>query len=229
MGTVPAVYLYPKFDSDENLLAFVANFNDAAQTYVDWMSNVGAALAYYPALSGPLLDWVAQGRYDTSRPTIGTVGAPGVGMLDTQLLDTFQFNPQFGQPSAGTYYGLSDDSFQRVLTWNNYVGDGPYFDVRWLKRRIMRFFVGVNGQEPTPWDMSGVPGAMGASYGVGTEDTTAISVAFAAGTCTVTIAQATLMSLVPGVTEQLISDFHLLFLSGVLLLPGQYSYAVTLS
>ncbi len=43
--------------------------------------------------------------------------------------------------------GMSDDILKRALTWHFYKGDGKYFDVRWLKRRIMRFLQGVNGTD----------------------------------------------------------------------------------
>ena len=42
----------------------------------------------------------------------------------------------------------TDDVFKRIMTWNFYKGDGNVFNVRWLKRRIMRFLIGVDGTAP---------------------------------------------------------------------------------
>ena len=51
----------------------------------------------------------------------------------------------------------SDDIFQRIITWDWYKGDGRVFNIRWLKRRIMRFILGVNGTAPlinNTWQVS---------------------------------------------------------------------------
>ena len=42
----------------------------------------------------------------------------------------------------------TDDIFKRIITWNFYKGDGKVFNIRWLKRRIMRFLYGTNGSAP---------------------------------------------------------------------------------
>ncbi|WMJ65680.1 hypothetical protein RBI80_00330 [Klebsiella variicola] len=33
------------------------------------------------------------------------------------------------------------------MTWNFYKGDGFYFSIPWIKRRILRFLLGVNGTD----------------------------------------------------------------------------------
>lgn len=43
---------------------------------------------------------------------------------------------------------VPDDVFQRCITWAFYKGDGKIFNIRWLKRRIMRFLEGTNGTDP---------------------------------------------------------------------------------
>lgn len=43
--------------------------------------------------------------------------------------------------------GMPDDILKRALTWHLYKGDDKYFDVRWLKRRVMRFLDGINGTD----------------------------------------------------------------------------------
>jgi hypothetical protein len=120
------------------------------------------------------------------------------------------------------FYTLSDDAYQRIITWDFFKGDGKRFCMRWLKRRIMRFLVGVNGIDPQPSQ----PG-----FTVGAENTEAISTIVTSSggvlTLTVTINQtrlSTLASLTPGI----LTIFQLAFLGGDLELPLQYQYAVNI-
>lgn len=53
-------------------------------------------------------------------------------------------------------YNTTDDYFKRILTWNFYKGDGTVFNMRWLKRRIVRFLNGVNGVDVSCADTSNV-------------------------------------------------------------------------
>lgn len=43
---------------------------------------------------------------------------------------------------------VTDDVFKRIISWHFFKGGGKVFDVRWLKRRIMRFLAGINGTDP---------------------------------------------------------------------------------
>ena len=209
-------YPYKQYADDDDVRAFFDAYNDGAQTYVDWFNQVG--LPYYPGLTGPLLDWVAEGLYDTQRPSLQQLGAPALGPLNTQLLNVAALNT-FTPGTSGTTYTLTDDVFQRILTWNLYKGDGKNFCIRWLKRRVMRFFAGANGIDPLP----GSPG-----FTVGAENTTAIGVSVSAGVVNITVHQANLVALVPSVTTALINIFALLLPSGFLELPARYTYTVTL-
>jgi hypothetical protein len=209
-------YLYQQYADDDDLQAFVDAYNQATQAYVTWFSSV--SLPFYPGLSGDLLNWVANGLYGMERPAVESQGTPAIGTLNTQLLDVAALNT-FTPPVSSTYYALSDDVFQRILTWNLYKGDGNRFCIRWLKRRVMRFLIGANGLDPSPW----YPGFL-----VGPENTSAIGVSIASGTVTVTIHQSTLASLFT-VTPQLLTLFQQIFEAGILDLPAQYSYTVTLA
>lgn len=40
---------------------------------------------------------------------------------------------------------VNDDIFRRIITWHFYKGDGKHFNIRWLKRRVMQFCIGVDG------------------------------------------------------------------------------------
>lgn len=210
-------YLYQQYGDDDDVRAFFTALNAGTQAYVDWFNQVN--LAYYPGLTGDLLDWVANGLYGMQRPQLEQQGAPPGGPLNTEQLNTEPLNT-FIPPIAATVYALSDDIFQRILTWNLYKADGKYFCMRWIKRRIMRFLVGANGIDPDP----SKPG-----FVVGPEDTSAISVQVSSGTLTVTITQARLAAIAPFVTTQTLTLFQLIFLSGVLELPARYQYACTLA
>lgn len=108
-------YLYIEYQGDAALEAFVAAYNVMAQEYVDWFNQIGLPVYTGPLISDSLLDWVAMGLYGISRPAL-TGSTP-----------------------------VTDDVFKRVISWHFYKDDGKVFDVRWLKRRIMRFLEGVNG------------------------------------------------------------------------------------
>ena len=216
-STIPS-YLYTQYADDSDLQAFVTAYNDATQEYVEWFNAVG--LPFYPGLTGPLLDWCAEGIYGLGRTALQSQANTALGPLNTEVLNSATLD-SFIAPSS-TFYSLSDDIFQRILTWDFYKADGKRFSMRWLKRRIMRFLLGANGLDPLP----NQPG-----FSIGTENTTAIStsVISIAGvlTLTVNINQSRLSSLVtlqPGV----LNLFQLAFLGGVLELPLQYNYVLNI-
>lgn len=121
-AVIPA-YVYREYADDQDVQAFFANYNTAAQQFLTWFATIG--LPIYTGLSTqgqtglitPLLDWVGVGLYGIPRPTLGN-----------SL--------------------VSDDVYQRCMTWALYKGDGTLFNIRWLKRRIMRFLEGTNGTDP---------------------------------------------------------------------------------
>lgn len=139
--TIPS-YLYVQYADDEDLQAFVAAFNAMAQRYVDWFNSV--ALPVYPGLSGPLLDWVAQGLYGMVRPAFGSGLNRGKGPLNTYAYNELGYN-QRKRIGPKNVVSTNDDIFKRVMTWNFYKGDGAVVNARWLKRRIMRFLTQPDG------------------------------------------------------------------------------------
>ena len=205
-------YLYQQYANDDDLQAFVAAFNAATQTYVDWFNSVN--LPFYPGLTGPLLDWVANGLYGLQRTSLTQTVSGAVGPLNTTELNTQPLNA-FTAPTS-VYYNITDDVFKRILTWNFYKGDGKRFCMKWLKRRIMRFLVGTDGLDPNP---------LSPDFVVGPENTQAVSVTVASDVLTVTINGAYISSLVQ-LQPQIIDIFKAAFLGGVLDLPVQYTYAV---
>ena len=64
---------------------------------------------------------------------------------------------------------VSDDLFKRIMTWNFYKGDGYYFTIPWLKRRIMRFLTGIDGVDVVNdqrWSISVLLSSSGASISI---------------------------------------------------------------
>lgn len=139
---VIASYLYQEYSDDDDLQAFVIAFNDLAQQYVDIFN--GLNLPVYSGLSGPLLDWVAQGLYGFTRPVLPSGRNRNIGPLNTYRFNVLRLNQiKIIQPTQ--FYATTDDVFKRIMTWHLYRGDGRQFDIRWLKRRVQRFLTGING------------------------------------------------------------------------------------
>ena len=154
MNIIPA-YAFNQYADDDNIVALFEAYNKVAQYYLDWFNSTN--LPIYTGLQGPLLDWVAQGLYGQSRPTLASAISFNLGPVNTfrpkQMYTSGTTNlpflvNSFVKKYAGTYYLTSDDLFKRILTWNYYKGDGFVFNPRWLKRRVMRFLIGVNGTDP---------------------------------------------------------------------------------
>jgi hypothetical protein len=144
--TIPS-YIYQQFADDADLQAFAQSFNLLAQIYVSWFATVPLAVYTSPAITGALLDWVARGIYGFVRPSLASGRNRNLGSYNTTSYNTIAYNRRkvIG-PSNVTV--TSDDVFKRIITWNFYKGDGNVFNVRWLKRRIMRFLLGTNGTAP---------------------------------------------------------------------------------
>lgn len=144
--TIPS-YLYQQYTDDDDLQAFVMSYNAMAQQYVDFFTNLNLPVYTGAIIAGPLLDWVAQGLYGISRPTLTTGRSTVIGMLNTFALNTL---PLGAAQTIGNvmFTQVNDDVFKRIITWAFYKGDGKQFTIKWLKRRIMRFLIGVNGTAP---------------------------------------------------------------------------------
>ncbi|MHA1063406.1 hypothetical protein ACR9GP_05790 [Enterobacter ludwigii] len=148
---IPA-YPFVQYNDDENVVAFFDAYNEMAQGYLDAFNALALPCWTSPAITGLLLDWIAQGIYGQSRPAVELV--PFVAAHGPY--DTVEYNDipyAFIQNyRAGEYAYMDDDMFKRVLTWNFYKGDGFAFSVPWLKRRIARFIHGKDGTDPPVQD-----------------------------------------------------------------------------
>ena len=131
-------YPYQQYQDDPNIVAFFDAYNSIAQGYMDYV--LGLNLPIYTQLSGPLLDWVGQGLYGFQRPTISILSGAvfGSGIFGNAI---------FGVGGIGSAL-VSDDIYQRCLTWKMYRGDGFNITIPWMKKRIQRFILGANGTSP---------------------------------------------------------------------------------
>lgn len=142
-------YPYAQYTDDDTIQQFVAAYNYLAQ---QWLNDFNALnLPFYPTLSGDLLDWVAGGLYGLTRPILGIPRhrPSGAGPYNTVEHNAIAYGT--AQLSAGTapaYHYMTDDEFQRLITWHVYKGDGFQFTTGWLKRRVHRFLNGANGYMP---------------------------------------------------------------------------------
>lgn len=155
-------YLYQEYSDDDDLQGFVAAQNQCQQDYVDTFNALNLPIYTQDPVSDLLLDWVGGGLYGMNRPALSTGQPILMGPLNT-------WGPNWIFPMWGTVpadaqvqFGLNelqflsttdivvtdDDLYRRILTWHFYKGDGKYFNINWLKRRIWRFLFGANGKAP---------------------------------------------------------------------------------
>jgi hypothetical protein len=140
-------FLYEEYADDDDLQALVSSYNALVQEFVTWFATVALPVYTGPQISGSLLDWVADGLYGMVRPSLSSGQNRDLGPLNTYVYNLLPLNKRkIVGPQNVTV--TTDDIFKRIMTWNYYKGDGTTFNVRWLKRRIMRFLTGPNGTAP---------------------------------------------------------------------------------
>ena len=144
LNTIPS-YLYQEYSDDDDLQSFVAAYNSSVQSYVDWFNQTNLPVYTGAPISGSLLDWVATGLYGYSRPILPSGNTQVIGPFNTYAFNTTDLNDEdvLGPPD---FFVTSDDVYKRCLTWHFGKGDGKYFNIRWLKRRVMRFLTVANGE-----------------------------------------------------------------------------------
>lgn len=195
-------YLYEQYSDDDNVRAFFEAYNIIAEEYVEWFATV--ALPYWPGLSDGLLDWVANGLYGIYRPTLtfGTTSFyESYGQLPFGNLIPGYGGAGYGQivdVQQSSSVPVTDDLFQRIMTWHLYRGDGWQFSTNWLKRRVHRFLNGPNGTIPAVQD-----------------NTHDVSVTASGVNYTITLQSSAVAGL-----------FALCVSNGVLALPFQYNFTV---
>ena len=142
----PKSYLYAQYSDDEYVQAFVDEFNAIAQGYLDWFNATPLSVYTDSSISGALLDWIAQGVYGITRPSISSETTTEYGEWNTAPWNTVPFNG-FVIDISGGIQVASDDVFKRLMTWILYRGDGVRMTMQWLRRRVTRFIYGTGGTD----------------------------------------------------------------------------------
>jgi hypothetical protein len=200
-------YLYWQYNDDSDLQAFVDSYNTICQQILNTFNLINLPVyAGNTLIVGPLLDWVAEGIYGCKRPILSSGTLKAEGTYDSLPYDTVALNylKSFG---TITQIVTGDDVFKRILTWNLYKGDGRIFNVRWLKRRVMRFLTGINGTDP------------------GINQTYQVSVSFT-GAHGVTIDLTRFVTANP--SSELPATLQAAVLSGAVQLPFQFAFTVNI-
>lgn len=141
-------YPYVQFSDDVNISAWFSAYNTYAQEYLDWFNNTPLAIYTNDTISGPLLDWVANGVYGIYRVPIANNKTQEIGAVNTYTPNYLPFN-QRKVVSTGTVTTMTDDIFKRLITWDFFKGDGMQFTIPWIKRRVARFIYGIGGFSDT--------------------------------------------------------------------------------
>jgi hypothetical protein len=103
----------------------------AYQQYYD-DSDIQAFVTNYNAMAQIYDTWFA------------TASLPIYTLQSGDLLDwTVRGLYGIARPTLGSTLA-TDEVYKRVVTWAFYKGDGKVFNIRWLKRRVMRFLEGTN-------------------------------------------------------------------------------------
>lgn len=161
-------YLYTQYNDDDNIRAFVTAYNTMAKNIYDWMKNANLPIFVGGYNAGDQLRWIARGIYGVKPPVLSSGRQLVLGAFNTFTFNTVPFNTR-KVINQSEQVVVSDDLFKRVMTWNFYKGDGFYFTIPWLKRRIMRFLTGVNGVDVVNdqhWSISVLFSGEGASVSI---------------------------------------------------------------
>lgn len=147
--TITPSYLYDEYSDDDDLQAFVASQNALTQQFLDWFNQVLLPIYTSDQITGLLLDWIGAGIWGLPRPSLPT----GRAMFDGAYGTFWYGQPtiaygQFQRRPPPAYQPTNDDYYKRILTWHVFKADGKYFTITWLKKRVMRFLIGVNGTSP---------------------------------------------------------------------------------
>lgn len=150
---IPA-YPYRQFFGDAQIRAFFKATNTACQEYLDWFVNTPIPDYTSDQITGPLLDWVANGLYGMQRVPIPFIIPNTKGPTNSFMVNELPVDGAGGGSSTASY--MSDDTFKRCITWNFYKGDGFDTSIPWLRRRVLRFMTGTNGADVALTDYTGI-------------------------------------------------------------------------
>jgi hypothetical protein len=167
LTAVMYAYLYKEYEDDEDLQAFFRAYNGIQQDYVDTLNAINLPIYTNRLISGALCDWVLRGIYGYRRPSLFVKKTVPIGPFNTVFLNR-SYLPvnglHFAQPFGVVV--ADDDIYKRCVTWHVQKGDGRYFNVRWLKRRVQRFCYGADGTSPHIDNTSQISVGFGPNYDV---------------------------------------------------------------
>lgn len=161
-------YLYTQYNDDDNIQAFVSAYNAMAQEIYSWMTNANLPIFVGGDNAGEQLKWIARGIYGVKPPVLVSGKQRIYGTFNAMLFNQLPFNGR-KVVNQSEQVVVSDDLFKRIMTWNFYKGDGYYFTIPWLKRRIMRFLTGIDGVDVVNdqrWSISVLFSGSGASISI---------------------------------------------------------------
>lgn len=128
-----------------SLQAFFTAYNNFSQSNLDRINQLNLPVYTGKPIVGSLLDWVGSSLYGIPRPSLSTYyQLSNTGAYNTQPYNVSPYD-QNSIVSPSTFFQVTDDYYKRILTWNLYKGDGFQYNTQWLKRRIKRFLLGVDG------------------------------------------------------------------------------------
>lgn len=171
------MYLYQQYYGDTDLQAFVDAYNTYAQSYLSWYNTTSLGVYTSAAISGTLLDWVGQGIYGIARPVLSTSSTKRNAGLNSISINSIAVNAQ-KVVKSGISNIATDDVYKRVLTWHTYRGDGQYFNLLWLKKRVARFIYGTGGTDYPVLDVLPSVTVSGATFTITVPAALSISVQF---------------------------------------------------
>jgi hypothetical protein len=161
-------YLYTQYNDDDDLQAFVSAYNTMAQEIYSWMINANLPIFVGGYNVGEQLKWIARGIYGVKPPVLISGKKSTYGPFNTVMFNQLSFNGR-KVVNQSAQVVVSDDLFKRIMTWNFYKGDGYYFTIPWLKRRIIRFLTGIDGMDVVNdqrWSVSVLFSGSGASISI---------------------------------------------------------------
>ncbi|KLQ01771.1 hypothetical protein [Enterobacter roggenkampii] len=161
-------YLYTQYNDDDDLQAFVIAYNAMAQEIYSWMINANLPIFVGGYNVGDQLKWTARGIYGVKPPVLVSGKQSTFGPFNAVMFNQLPFNGR-KVVNQSEQVVVSDDLFKRIMTWNFYKGDGYYFTIPWLKRRIIRFLAGIDGMDVVNdqrWSVSVLFSGSGASISI---------------------------------------------------------------
>lgn len=161
-------YLYTQYNDDDDLQAFVKAYNEMAQQTYEWMRQANLPVFAGGYNAGDQLKWIARGIYGVKPPVLVSGKRSAYGPFNAMLFNQLTFNGR-KVVNQSDQVVVSDDLFKRIMTWNFYKGDGFYFTIPWLKRRVMRFLTGIDGVDVVNdqrWSISVLFSDSGASISI---------------------------------------------------------------